>query len=85
MEMSGASAFITLATGVLMPTFDVYSDIFFAIRLLMFEPPDYCDGQHEANQKYAAAMLSPPLISWLFVAYQWFRIEAGTKRKGRYT
>ena len=109
--MSSFSAAITLATGVVLPTFDVYSDIAFAINMLMWTPgplsvllrdvlphlqvhhghpegtnASYCTGQRleqqlVTNKKYAAAMLIPPIISWLFVAYQWFRNEVGTKRK----
>lgn len=26
-------------------------------------------------------MLTPPIISWLFVTYQWFRTEVGAKQK----
>ena len=81
-EMSWVSSLIMLSTGVLLPTFDVYSDILFAIKLLTLEPPaGQCLLRQAGTQKYAAAMLTPPIISWLFVAYQWFRIEVGTKCK----
>ena len=91
--MSWFSALITLATGVVLPTVDVYSDIAFAVKMLMFKPSgriswdetrlDYCNrtGRLARNKKYAIAMLTPPIISWLFVTYQWFRTEVGVKQK----
>ena len=85
--MSWISALITLAFGVVMPTVDVYSDIYLAVKLLTFAPPpgyeqyDWCTRQIADHQKYAAAMLTPPIISWIFVAYQWQNIEVGAKRK----
>ena len=91
--MSWVSASVILVTGVMLPTVDVYTDILFAINVLMFEAPDGChvhwnnDVSHAqldygANRsKYAAAMLTPPFISWLFVTYQWFRYEMGAKQK----
>ena len=91
-EMSWVSASIMLVTGVMLPTVDVYTDILFAINVLMFEAPDRCHLNannanyapidYGANQaKYAVAMLTPPFISWLFVTYQWFRNEVGAKQK----
>ena len=89
--MSWPSALITLTTGVLLPTVDVYSDIAFAIKLVNFRVADkYIDrctydpngpDGHVSHQKYAATMLTPPIISWLFVAYQWFKYEVGRKQK----
>ena len=93
--MSWFSALITLATGVVLPTLDVYSDIALAVKLLMFKPrgkfsggeskSDLCNkdqpGWRVTNKKCAAAMLTPPLISWLFVTYQWFKNEAGIRQK----
>ena len=85
--MPWVAALLTLATGVLMPTLDVYTDIFFAINVCMFEATDDCYGflgygQHEAYHKYyATAMLIPPFISWLFVAYHWFKNEMSVKDK----
>ena len=90
--MSWVSASIMLVTGVMLPTLDVYTDILFAINVLMFEAPvgchlsannaNYAPIDYGGNQaEYAAAMLTPPFISWLFVTYQWFRNEAGVKQK----
>ena len=91
--MSWVSASVILVTGVMLPTVDVYTDILFAINVLMFEAPDGCHVHwnnhvnhaqldYGANRsKYAAAMLTPPFISWLFVTYQWFRYEMGAKQK----
>ena len=89
-EMSWVSALITLLGGVCLPTADVYSDIKFAVTLLTFEPSDdleFCNSEYPRHnalrQKYAVAVLAPAIISWLFVAYQWFRIEVGLKSKLR--
>ena len=87
--MSWFSALIMLATGVVLPTLDVYTDIEFAFKMLMWKPTHYtvdeCNryrpGWQGRNQKYATAILTPPIISWLFVAYQWLKTEVGVKQK----
>ena len=79
-------AFIMLATGVVLPTIDSYSDIFMTYKVYTFEPSDidWCDRQypgHDGDQKYVVALITPPIISWLFITFQWFRLEVGAKRK----
>ena len=79
--MSWFSALITLATGVVLPTVDVYSDLFLVVKMLTIKLPDHCKDEQATHEQLAAAMLTPPIISWLFVTYQWFKNEVGTKCK----
>ena len=58
--MSWVSALITLATGVVLPTFDVYSDILFAVQMLTFEIHDvYQKFVQNKAHAYLILFISP--------------------------
>ena len=102
--MSWVAALIVLATGVFLPTFDVYSDLFFTSKLFA---GNYYNNQREctysfserwerwerscvwhecespvpSHPKFGSAMLTPFLLSWLFVTIQWFKTERGLRQK----
>ena len=80
------STLLLLATGVCLPSFDVYSDIFFATKLFRgnYYRNEYCENRVlgvPPYPKFASAMLAPVLLSWIFVAKQWYRTEEGLKQK----
>ena len=80
------STLLLLATGVCLPSFDVYSDIAFAVQLFTgsYEPQsDWCKEKYPAlpHPKYAIAILTPVLLSWIFVTKQWYREEKGVSQK----
>ena len=82
--MSWGAFLITLAFGVLLPTLDVFTDIYSGIKLAFFNPClawSRAGNGIENHPKYGAAMLTPPFISWLFVVRQWYKTEVGTARK----
>ena len=85
--MSWVAAVILLATGVFLPTLDVYSDLFFATRLFVgnyyrsYSEGKKCKTPVPSHPYYGCAMLAPFLLSWIFVTIQWFRKEQGLKQK----
>ena len=81
-EMGLFSTLLLFATGVCLPSSDVYSDIAFATSLLSgnFYKDEACTSK-STHPKYALAVLAPVLLSWMFVAKQWYQIEQGVKQK----
>ena len=88
--MSWFAALLLLATGVFLPTLDVYSDLFFTARLFVgnYYNSEWKNGTlHECKTTvpphpyYGSVMLVPLLLSWIFVTIQWFRKEQGLKQK----
>ena len=85
--MSWFAAILLLATGVLLPITDVYSDIFFTTRLFVGNYYNYewdgpkCTTPVPTHPYYGSVMLAPLLLSWIFVTIQWFRKEQGLKQK----
>ena len=77
------SALLMFATGVCLPSFDVYSDIAFATSLFTgsYSRDEGCDGSAPPHPIYACAMLAPVLLSWMFVARHWYRTEQGAGQK----
>ena len=84
-EMGLFSTLLLLATGVCLPSFDVYSDIAFAIQLITGSYNPKCSEKAKMHflphPKYAIAILTPVLLSWIFVAKQWYRNEKGVRQK----
>ena len=89
-EMGLFTTLLLLATGVFLPSFDVYSDIYFAIKL--FKGGYYHNGYHHdwckrnsylvpPHPKFGIAMLVPVILSWIFVAKQWYQTEKGLIQK----
>ena len=84
--MSWVAALILLATGVFLPTFDVYSDLLFTARLFAgnYYNRDYCNSvgvMVPPHPKFGSAMIAPFILSWLFVTIQWFKTERGLVQK----
>ena len=84
--MSWVAALFLLATGVFLPTGDVYSDLYLIVRLFTgnYHRDAKCKGNGimvPPHPKFGAAMLAPLLLSWVFVARQWFIEEHGMKQK----
>ena len=75
------STLLLLATGVCLPSFDVYSDIAFAIQLITGSYKPKCGEKATPHPKYAIAILTPVLLSWIFVAKQWYHDEKGVRQK----
>ena len=72
---------LLLATGVWLPSFDVYSDICFATKLFTGSYKREGCSYARPHPKFASAMLAPVLLSWIFVAKQWYQTEQGMKQK----
>ena len=84
--MSWVAALTLLATGVFLPTFDVYSNLLLSARILAgnYYNSDYCKSlgkMVKPHPKFWSAMLVPFLLSWFFVTIQWFKTERGLKQK----
>ena len=76
-----------LASGVLLPTSDVYSDIFLSIKLFGGNYYRYdqngtmCEHMVPPHPEFGSLVLVAFLLSWLFVTIQWFKTEHGFKQK----
>ena len=84
--MSWVAALLLLATGVFLPTGDVYSDFYLNVRMFLrnYYLNDECRGAGimvPPHPKFGAAMLVPFLLSWLLVVRHWFIKEHGMKQK----
>ena len=84
--MSWAAAVLMLATGVFLPTSDVYSDLLFVGWL--FHGNYYADEDCEKrgivvlpHPRFGSVMLIPLLLSWILVMRQWYKTERGMKKK----
>ena len=95
--MSWSGIVLMLATGVFLPTSDVYSDMLFVGWL--FHGNYYADTFEYSNKThtrptceelekkvpphpgFGSVMLIPLLLSWLFVTRQWYKMERGMKQK----
>ena len=79
--MSLFSTLLLLATGICLPTFDVYSDIYFAAKLITGGyKREGCESA-PTHPKFGGAMLAPVLLSWIFVAKFWYKTEQDLKQK----
>ena len=84
--MSWVAALLLLATGVFLPTLDVYSDIFYTIRLSLgnYYIDDECKSRGKMvppYPKFGSFTLAPLIVSWIFVIIQWFKTERGWRKK----
>ena len=78
-------------TAIFFPTFDVYSDMVFTIKLFKgnyynqdFNYPGYCEKRGELvppHPRFGTSMLAPFLLSWIFVTKCWYKNEQGIKQK----
>ena len=88
------AALVLLATGVLLPTVDVFSDIYLAVWLFQgsyFHEEFWLNGtlvnckeQQRAvlpHPKFGAAVLAPIFLSWIFIAHKWYVTEKNLKQK----
>ena len=75
--MGWFSTLLLLATGVCLPSLDVFTDISFAVSLFTGSYSDYA----RPHPIYASALLAPVLLSWMFVAKVWYQKEQQTGPK----
>ena len=78
--MSPSEAAVTFIFGVLLPSVDVWSDMWFALRLL-FGDWTSCDPVEKNRYLFATMSLIFPLVSFLFICYHWWLLE-DAKRVG---
>ena len=69
MEITIATVLLMSFFSLLLPTGDVFSDIFFTYKLFL-----------KGHYKFGACSLVPPSISWLMTAIQWFKTESKENR-----
>ena len=84
--MSWGAALIIITTGMLLPTFDAYSDAFLTARLFMgnYYQNEHCKKRNyivPSHPKFGTAVLVPLLLTWILVAYRWFKDERGLIQK----
>ena len=72
--MGYGSVVLMLIFSVLLPTADVFSDIFFSLQLFT----GY--GLRENHPKFGALTLLPLIMSWIGVTTHWFKTETKEKR-----
>ena len=82
------TSLILLATGILLPTWDVYSDIYFTVWLFRgnYYNRDECESQETPimvppHPKFGSAVLTPILLSWIILARKWYVTEKSMKQK----
>ena len=68
--MSVVGAIVLTMFGIILPTTDVYSNISFALKLFWLGHP-----------KYAWSMLTPVILSFLFMIVHWLRMESTLKKR----
>ena len=74
-------ALIILATGVILPSFDIYSDIALSYSLIS---GTYCDNSYSECTKhpnYGAIMFIPIIMANLFTIPHWFKRENTWKKR----
>ena len=69
-KMPIGEAILTITFGILLPCWDVYSDVAFAIHLIS-----------EGHINFGLTMLGPMILSILFTIPHWWRIEATTSNR----
>ena len=84
--MLWAAALFTLATGVFLPTLDVYSDLMLMCRLFIgnYYVSEECKRvgvKVPPHQRAGSVMLIPLLLSWVLVTRQWYKLEHGMRQK----
>ena len=86
-DMPLGAALILLASGVLLPTSDVYSDIFLSIKLFGGNYHRYdqngtmCEEMVPPHPAFGAFVSASLLLSWLFVTILWLKTEHGFMQK----
>ena len=68
--MGIVDAIVLIVFGIILPTTDVYSDISFAMKLFW-----------QGHPKYAWSMLTPVILSFLFMIVHWLRMESTVKKR----
>ena len=77
---------VILATCILLPSFDSYSDAFMTARLFFgnYYQSQFCKGKDyivSSHPKFAIASFLPILASWIFVIRHWLINESTLSRK----
>ena len=72
--MANGVVLLMIIFSVLLPTSDVFSDIYLTLKLFT----GY--GLDKKHPKYGSLTLLPLMVSWIGVTTQWFRTETKEKR-----
>ena len=85
-DMSWGAALIIIATGMVLPTFDAFSDVFLTARLFMgnYYQSEHCRKRNylvPSHPKFGMIILVPLLLTWILVVYRWFKDERGLIQK----
>ena len=79
---------LLIGSGIILPTFDSYSDIFMTARLFIgnYTRSDFCERKNfwvDSNPKFAVASFLPILASWTFILRHWHLYEKTLGQKLR--
>ena len=76
-------AVLLIVFGIVLPTFDNYSDLIFSHSLLTGNFEVWKWGNHTAKPQpiYGSVMLVPILVTTLFVLPHWLKREDSTKKR----
>ena len=69
-KMGAGDTVVLIIFGLILPTTDVYSDISFAVKLFW-----------NGHPRYAWSMLTPVILSFLFMIVHWLRMESTLKKR----
>ena len=69
-KMGKGDVIIFMIFGLILPTTDIYSDISFAVKLFWNNHP-----------RYTWSMLTPVILSFLFMIVHWLRMESSVKKR----
>ena len=77
---------LLIGSGILLPTFDSYSDIFMTARLFIgnYTRSDFCERKNfwvDSHPKFAVASFLPILASWTFILRHWLLYEKTFSQK----
>ena len=87
-EMTVVVMLMTTFFGVILPSADVYSDVYFDVGLFSggYYHNQACQDKYphikvDPQPVFASVCLMPILMSWLAVSFQWWRLEKGWSAK----
>ena len=74
-------AILLIVFGIVLPTFDNYSDLIFSHSLLTGNYEVWIDSTAKPQPIYGSVMLIPILVTTLFVIPHWLKREDSTKKR----
>ena len=74
-------AFILFATSILLPSFDIYSDISLSYSLIFATYEPYCGLEAKNHYLYGSSMLIPIIAANLFTIPHWLKRENTWKKR----